>query len=51
MQTCILPIKMSVRKLRCIACVQTSIAIALSDVALSNSSEMFILASIDMLNI
>ena len=33
---CILPIKTSARKLRCIACVQT--CIALSDVALSKSS-------------
>ena len=39
MQTCTLPIKTSACKLRCIVCVQTSIA--LSDVALSSSSEMF----------
>ena len=36
MQTCISPIKTSIRKLRCIACVQTYIA--LNDVLLGISS-------------
>ena len=41
MQTCILPIKTSARKLRCIACVQ--MFVALSDVALRSSSELLII--------